>query len=67
MLRTCGNHQNYSNNEVDFSRGGIPQPKDDKRMTTTYKIKGKNHTFHHIEKKFKLKTHGQIELDGKEI
>ena len=53
--------------EVDFSRGGIPQPKDDKRMTTTYKIKGKNHTFHHIEKKFKLKTHGQIELDGKEI
>lgn len=50
--------------EADFNRAGIPQPKNsDKRMSTTYRIKGKNHAFHHIEKKFKLKTYGQIELD----
>ncbi len=53
--------------EVDFSRSGIPQPKETRRMTTTYKIRGKQKTFHHIEKKFLLKTYGQIELDGREI
>ena len=53
--------------EVDFNRAGIPQPKETRKMATTYKIRGKQKTFHHIEKKFLLKTYGQIELEGREI
>ncbi|MGB5636262.1 MAG: hypothetical protein WBM86_26260, partial [Waterburya sp.] len=53
--------------EVDFNTSGIPQPKETRKMATTYKIRGKQKTFHHIEKKFLLKTYGQIELDGREI
>ncbi len=53
--------------EVDFSRGGIPQAKENKKVTTTYKVKGKAQTYHHIEKKFKLKTYLQIELEGRVV
>ncbi|MGB5710985.1 MAG: DUF87 domain-containing protein, partial [Waterburya sp.] len=53
--------------EVDFNKAGIPQPTDTRKMATTYKIRGKHQTFNHIEKKFLLKTYGQIELDAREI
>ncbi len=52
---------------LDFNRSGIPIPKQERKVTTTFRIKGQKRTFHHIEKKFLFYTYGQIELEGKEI
>ena len=52
---------------VDWGRAGIPYPKETRKMATTYKIRGQHQTFHHIERKFRLQTYGQMELDGREI
>ena len=52
---------------LDFNRAGIPIPKKEPKVTTTFILKGKKRTFHHIEKKYKFYTYGQIELEGKEI
>ena len=52
---------------LDFNRAGIPISKKESKVTTTYKIKRKKRTFHHIETKYKFYTYGQIELEEKEI
>lgn len=53
--------------QVDFDRGGIPKPMYGAKAATAFQIKGKNYSYHHIERKYHLRTYGQIELDGKEI
>lgn len=53
--------------QVNFDRSGVPKKESSKRNATVFNIKGKNHTFHHIEPKFCLRTYGQIELDAKKI
>ena len=52
---------------LDFNRAGIPIPKKEPKVTTTFTIKGKKRTFHHIEPKYKFYSYGQIEIEGKEI
>ncbi|CAA9582014.1 hypothetical protein AVDCRST_MAG81-3085 [uncultured Synechococcales cyanobacterium] len=52
---------------LEFNPAGIPMPVKPQRESTTYRIKGKQRTYHHIERKFHLLTYGQIELEGKEI
>lgn len=53
--------------QVSFDRAGVPKPETGKGTGVNYKVKGKTHTFHYIERKFHLKTYGQIELDGRKI
>lgn len=52
---------------LDFNPAGIPMPVKPKRKSTTYHIKGKTRTYHHIERKFHFLTYGQIELDGRQV
>ena len=52
---------------VDFDRGGVPVAETSKQKSSTYKIKGKQVKFQHIEKEFRLRTYGQIELDSRKI
>jgi hypothetical protein len=50
-----------------FNRAGIPMPVQPKQKATTYQVKGKRTTYHHIERQWHLLTYGQIELEGKQI
>jgi hypothetical protein len=52
---------------MKFNKTGIAIPKEAKRVKTTYRIKGKNRDYHHIERQFNFITYLQIELDGKKI
>lgn len=61
--------KNYISNEpsVDFDRGGIPKAESNNKKSSTYKIKGKQVEFQHIEEEFHLRTYGQIELDSRKV
>lgn len=52
---------------VNFDRAGVPKPKMLKNSTTDFKINQKRVNHSHIERKFFLRTYGQIELDSKKI